>query len=145
MNRLALILVCLPLLAPAETVNVRLAWPATGETNRVMVNGVQRGLAWTNATVPVLPHEMVIVSVFPLSGREPRLTGRFSIEPVPRWGHPQFRDGTNWVTIPLVAGQRVEATNNMQLFRSVMTRNREPVRWYRNWRGTNEVWGARYL
>lgn len=128
MTRLALILICLPLLTTAEPVSVRLDWPATGETNRVMVNGEQRALAWTNATVTVPPHEMVIVSVFPLSGREPRLTGRFIIEPVPRWGHPQFRDGTNWITLPVLAGQRIETTHNMQLFRSVMTRHREIVR-----------------
>jgi hypothetical protein len=47
-----------------------LAWPATGETNRVMVDGVQQALAWTNATVLVAPGQRCL-SIITLSGRNP--------------------------------------------------------------------------
>ena len=135
-------------LAAAAQQRITVAWPATGAaTNLVMLDGVEVArTTGTNATFEVPLSQRFTVSIIARPASDSgNYTETFSVEAVPRWQHPQFRDGTNWVTVPLVAGQRVEATNNMQLFRSVMTRNREPVRWYRNWRGTNDVWGARYL
>ena len=138
------LLVCA--LATLAQERVTVTWPATGGTNLVMLDGVeQTRTTGTNATIEVPFGREFCVSIV----RRPATdggdyTGRYIIEAVPRWGHPQFRDGTNWITVPLATGQRVEPTNAMQLFRAVMTRNREVVGIYRNWQGTNEVVGRRY-
>lgn len=50
---------------------LHLSWPATGETNRVMVDGVQQALAWTNATVTNVTSQLHSLRIITLSGHSP--------------------------------------------------------------------------
>lgn len=114
---------------------VYLTWPATGATNRVMLDGVQQALTMgTNATIQV-SDDAWPVSVQIIGGGKCYST-RFSIEPVARWtGGQEFSTNIqgNWSLVTLKPGSKLPL-NGSGYFRAVLTKQTEIVPWW-TWGG----------
>jgi hypothetical protein len=117
--------------ATAETYAAKFTWPATGETNRVMLDGVQVAWAITNCTITNVAVGRRCVSVISASGRTYHSLV-FSREIVSRWtGRTVF--ATNalgpYEPVTLRAGQAL--TGPSGFFAGVIERQPEIVTWWR--------------
>lgn len=125
MNYLLAIFTLLSVATQAATLTV--TWPATGVTNRVMLNGEQVALtAGTNWSGPVLPgrHTVAIIAI----GKPIYYSRTLEVMNVPRWGvesSPTLRNPV-WTPEPMATGQRVTGTN--RVLRTVIRNELEAVR-----------------
>ena len=111
--------------------NVTVTWPATGATNRVMLDGVQQAYtAGTNAVL-VITNELEPVTVQIIGGGKCYST-RFSIDPVARWtGTQEFAGQPKgpWGPVTLKPGDKLPLTGS-GYFRPVITKQLEVVPWW---------------
>jgi len=114
---------------------VKLTWPATGATNRVLLDGVQVDYTpGTNATIQVT-NDVWPVGVQIIGGGKCYST-RFSIEPVARWtGGQEFATSVKgpWSLVALKPGSKL--TGPSGFFRVVLVKTNEIVPWW--------TWAAR--
>jgi len=119
----------------AMSAQVNLSWPATGATNRVMLDGIQKAYTpGTNATIQVT-NDVWPVTVQIIGGGRCYST-RFSIEPVARWtGNQEFSPNIQgpWSMVTLKPGAKLPATGG-GYFRAVLTKTNEIVPWWQ-WGG----------
>jgi hypothetical protein len=125
--------VALAIVVRSETVN--LSWPATGGTNRVMLDGVQQAYTpGTNAIIQVT-NDNWPVGVQIIGGGK-CYTTRFSIEQVARWtGGQEFATNIKgpWSPVTLRPGSKLPS-NGSGYFRAVLTKQTEIVPWWQ-WGG----------
>jgi len=115
----------------AISAQVTVSWPATGGTNRVMLDGVQQSYtAGTNTTIQVT-NDVWPATVQIIGGTKCyRLT--FSIDPVARWtGQQEFSTNLQgpWSMVTLKPGAKLPA-NGGGYFRAVLTKQPEIVQWW---------------
>jgi len=118
------------LAAAPEIYTATFTWPTTGETNRVMLDGVQQILALTNATLTV-PVGRRSVSILGLSGHMHH-TLVFSREVVVRWTGT-LNESPDVLGVYTPSGLRVgqAITGPSRFFTPVLDRKLEIVTWWR--------------
>lgn len=115
-----------------QTYMLKLEWPSTGETNRVMLDGVQVALT-TNASMVVSNVSAPWPKTASVTSGTNYWTLTFSVEHLTRWtGKQEFRSGEllswEWVAVTLKPGAVLPKTGS-GYFRPVIAQGFEIVPW----------------